>query len=52
MLFRSTAAVGTAAACTINSAAVAAAADPFLKITTACGTTNPVGAFVAHLKQP
>lgn len=44
--------VGTPLACTINVAAMAKAVDPFLKITTACGTTNPQGGFVAHHTQP
>lgn len=46
-----TGAVGTPVACTINTAAVAMAADPFYKITTACAP-SPQGVFVAHLKQP
>lgn len=47
-----TGAVGTAVSCTINTAAMARSVTPFLKITTACATTNPVGVFVAHHTQP
>jgi hypothetical protein len=47
-----TAVVGTATACTVNNASVAAASTLTLQPSTACATTAESGNFAAHLTQP